>query len=783
LHGSLSGLANDDHTQYLNNARGDARYYQQSQFISGSTGIPDAGKPVVLGPTGVLSSTMLNVAAIDHAALANLGADSHTQYHNDARGDARYFQQSQFLASSAGAGDAGKPIKLDVDGRLAASFSAKGLWETGGPTALTMGAVADGQLFARSGSAVVGAQRVSSSGGETIGNLATFTGSMAIGDAGFLASKVLRADATIPVEVSQDLGIQDVLNYFEIVGGPSNATMKGFYGQILSAGFVGELTNTIVPNGTGYDVATGLGLFHTTTSVSSPVKGGQWPAQNNNAIGLDEVQWVGVEWNAGSPQVTIRPANNFDFKTDWPLAVIRRDSSGTYAVPVAPRVSNATALIENRFGDTQAFARSDGLDLETSGGSDQNVLRTAGSGWMVLNKTAYSAFDTSGPDTMERYFGDDTNGWSVQIDETEYEDQSYYNGTGGLSVLANGRYGTRWFYFDLASGAVSMIYGTSNAKSTSEAALETAPATVPPRLTFGVQLLGRMIVLKDIGAVEVADVWDTSFGTTGAGGESNSGANVGTGSEVYRDKEGTILNFRSVLGTSGIVNSIVSDTIQLSGDALLPRDGSRAMTGALNMGSQNITSVGTIGGVNMVTDVPANTTHRLLVANNPHGTDVGQLGGTGFATNNLAVWNGTKFVPGSAAVVTAGWQLLLMIPDPTAVGENVGTIIAVYGHLPTGSVGTIERVRLDMKNAPTSTLVIDVNKGTTQANATTIFTTQSNRPQVAASALSGFSGTPNVTTISRNDIFTVSVDTAAASVAGTGVDKAVYVLIQGTTVL
>ena len=783
-HASLSGLGADDHAQYLNNARGDARYFQKTEFISGSTGIPDAGKPVVLGPTGLLSASMIGVAGIDHGELGGLGGDDHTQYHNDTRGDIRYFQQSQFLSASAGVADAGKPIQLDTDGRLAASFSAKGLWETGGPTALTMGNVADGHLLSRSGATVVGTQRVSSPGAETIGNLASFTGSMAIGDAGFAASKVLRADATVPMETAFDLATNDILNFLQVVGGAPNATLKRFFGQTLSAGFVGEPgTSVVLPNGTGFDIAEGVGLFHVSTAIDSDIQGGRWPAQNNNPIGIDEVQWVGVEWNGGAPQVTIRPTDTFDFKTDWPLAIVRRDASGTYIVFVAPRVSNATSLIEQRFSDTQAFARSEGLNLATSGPGNLNVLRTAGQGWLVLNNIAYSAFDTSGADTMERYFGDDANGWNVEVDQTQYEDQSYYDGIGGLLALPNGRYGVRWFYLDLASGAVAMIYGTSNVKTQSEAALEAAPASVPPRLDFGTRLLGRIIVLKSAGAVSVSDVWGTSYSTASAGGESNSGANLGTGSGLYQGKSGTVLEFRGVLGSSGIVNSIVGDDVQLSGDALLPRDGSRAMTGVLNMGSQNIASVGTIGGVNMVTEVPLNTTHRQIVAGNPHGTDVGQLAGVGFATDDFAVWDGSKFVPGQVGVVTTGWQLLLMIPDPTVVGENVGTVVAVYGHLPSGSVGTIERVRLDMKNAPASTVVIDVNKGTTQANATTIFTTQSNRPQVAASALSGFSGTPNVTTISRNDIFTVSVDTAASSVAGTGVNKAVYVLIQGTSVL
>lgn len=89
-HDQLVGLLDDDHTQYHNDARGDARYYQQSEFISVSTGAPDAGEPIVLDVAGHIDASMINDADIDHGLLGGLGDDDHAQYHNDARGDARY---------------------------------------------------------------------------------------------------------------------------------------------------------------------------------------------------------------------------------------------------------------------------------------------------------------------------------------------------------------------------------------------------------------------------------------------------------------------------------------------------------------------------------------------------------------------------------------------------------------------------------------------------------------------------------------------------------------------
>jgi len=132
-HGNLLGLADDDHSQYHNDTRGDARYFQQSEHINSSAGAGDAGKPVKLDADGQIDATMVNDADIDHGTIGGLADDDHTQYHNDARGDDRYyteteldggqldnryFTETEHLNVSAGAGDAGKPIKLDAAGHV-----------------------------------------------------------------------------------------------------------------------------------------------------------------------------------------------------------------------------------------------------------------------------------------------------------------------------------------------------------------------------------------------------------------------------------------------------------------------------------------------------------------------------------------------------------------------------------------------------------------------------------------------------------------------------------------
>jgi len=140
-HGALIGLNDDDHPQYHNDARGDARYSQlghthteyaatshthavsevtglqsaldgklSDAVDSGTTGTSiieevtngvvalkrlEAGSNITLTDNGdrvTIESTASGGGVTDHGALTGLDDDDHPQYHNDARGDARYSQ-------------------------------------------------------------------------------------------------------------------------------------------------------------------------------------------------------------------------------------------------------------------------------------------------------------------------------------------------------------------------------------------------------------------------------------------------------------------------------------------------------------------------------------------------------------------------------------------------------------------------------------------------------------------------------------------------------------------
>ena len=118
----------------------------------------------------------------------------------------------------------------------------------------------------------------------------------------------------------------------------------------------------------------------------------------------------------------------------------------------------------------------------------------------------------------------------------------------------------------------------------------------------------------------------------------------------------------------------------------------------------------------------------------------------------------------------ATWKKLILAADTSTIKTTrsfavVGTLVVGTDKAPTICAPctlTIVKVKICVKTAPTgAALIVDVNKG-----GTTIFTTQENRPQIAAGATSGDSGTPDVTSLVEGDKLTVDIDAIGSSVAG-----------------
>ena len=80
---------------------------------------------------------------------------------------------------------------------------------------------------------------------------------------------------------------------------------------------------------------------------------------------------------------------------------------------------------------------------------------------------------------------------------------------------------------------------------------------------------------------------------------------------------------------------------------------------------------------------------------------------------------------------------------------------------------TPTRVDLTVTTAPTgAALIVDVNECSAPTTCTTLFTTQANRPQIAASALSGNSTTFDDTSVALGNYIGFDIDQVGSTIAG-----------------
>ena len=154
----------------------------------------------------------------------------------------------------------------------------------------------------------------------------------------------------------------------------------------------------------------------------------------------------------------------------------------------------------------------------------------------------------------------------------------------------------------------------------------------------------------------------------------------------------------------------------------------------------------------------ADSTAKLAQANTHESPD------TDAATTSLHHTIGTTATKAAAGDHTHG---------SAGAYRRVQLVLFVDGTLTTGATEknfritapetmAILKVRLLCGTAPTGAAIIcDIHK-----NGTTIFTTQANRPQIAAGAYSGVSVAPDVTALAETDLLTFDIDQVGSTIAG-----------------
>jgi hypothetical protein len=254
----------------------------------------------------------------------------------------------------------------------------------------------------------------------------------------------------------------------------------------------------------------------------------------------------------------------------------------------------------------------------TANGANLNVNKSAGTSWLFganYTTSRVQASITTDPAATAATFSyvyrnpGDPQGFSVLPATTVIDPNQWDDGSGTLQALTGNQYSVQRIFLipDGITPTYRIAFGQAvyANKADAIAGISTENWSFP--VTINVAVLCTFLVVKrNTAALNVlADAEFRQagrFGTqftgsgSGGGGETNTASNVGAGIGLFYAKNGTDLQFRSLVTQGGIATSIPiapnDNTVLLNTDALAPRDGSRAMLAALNMGGFGLSNLG-----------------------------------------------------------------------------------------------------------------------------------------------------------------------------------------------
>lgn len=307
-----------------------------------------------------------------------------------------------------------------------------------------------------------------------------------------------------------------------VVGTPDFSDVQDMHTIHHSAGVIdGDAVYISKIDETHIAVAAGQGLLRTSNDVNGDLVFIEWDAVASIVIPAgsateDVVRYVGVEYNSGTPQITVRTTFNWNWHTDFPLGRVTQDGTTLRFINIYAH-SEDTANLARRYNRlTMPYAREEPPEgsggLEIADLATRYITMSAGNIWHGFNRFTLSALDTSGADRFDLHYRAAGGGFTHVTSQQNWPNTQYDDGSGTLADLVANRYGCLWVYVDVSDGTLDVLYGTSNAVGAANAQLEAPPTSIPGHLSAHGKLLGRIIFQKSASAATLVEsAWTVAF--------------------------------------------------------------------------------------------------------------------------------------------------------------------------------------------------------------------------------------------------------------------------------
>jgi hypothetical protein len=355
------------------------------------------------------------------------------------------------------------------------------------------------------------------------------------------------------------------------------ATENNLDDFIRIIGSTGRLSGGLLSAGAGVvDIAAGSGYIRETNDHGGVLRSFDWSASAGNSVPLNTVRFIGIIYNAGTPVVDVRTAEDWNYHTEFPLGKAINEGGTVRVVNVGIDLPNATSHLYERLNATEPIIRdsADGGLIISVDATTMALNMTAGNVWRGLSKFPVAVQTAA---TYHAYYGDGAGGFSAPITgltSIPVTGNYYDNPAGTLAALAVNKYYVFWIYNELSgdggTGTLAVRLPTVEYTVIADALDEGPPPSNPDHITEDGILLGRVLVRGGTTTAErVESAFGLTFNTTGVTNHNNlGGLQGGTGAEYY--------HLTSAEHTEA--QSIVNDGIR-NGDLLVaPAAGTSTLT-------------------------------------------------------------------------------------------------------------------------------------------------------------------------------------------------------------
>jgi len=358
-----------------------------------------------------------------------------------------------------------------------------------------------------------------------------------------------------------DLNSNNIIDCMNHLSGASYKDLDDWFNVVESAAVI--TGGTITDNGDGtITVAAGKGIIKSANTEAAPSYFFDWAEDSSVSLTDDSLNYIYIDYNGGSP--IISATTNFsglDHRTKMCIGRVYREGTTLNIMNTCITTTEISLNVCRRLTEVYGFDRSSGMITSETG--TRNIAITAGVFYYGLNRYTTEAFDSSGTDEFIYLYRDGGGGWTKVTGQTQINNTQYDDGSGTLATLTANRYGVHWVYM-LEDGTVYVVYGQGDYKL-AEALAVLSPNSLPVYITEIGMLIAKIIIQKN----------SSSF------------------YDIIIPFE-TGVEFAPATDHGGLAGLGDDDHTQY-----LLVDGTRAMSGNLDMGTNAITNVGNVDGVDV----------------------------------------------------------------------------------------------------------------------------------------------------------------------------------------